>query len=241
MAVISKLPAIVESIIKHTDEVVTYSFLPQKRIPKFKAGQFLHLAIDAYEPTSEWPESRVFSIMSSPDEKERIKLIISKKGNFTSNIIQNLKIGDEVWLKLPYGDFTFDNQDDDFVLIAGGTGISPFISFLESSLCIHSNKQIKLYYGVRNPQSIIFNSDLIKYQNDIKNFSCDLFVEKDGEFSGFHYHKGIIDIDLIFNNNYSNPNISYYLSGPVGMIKSFKTRLLIKGILPNKIIIDSWE
>lgn len=240
MAIISKIPAIVDDIVKHTENIVSYSFLPQKRLPKFKPGQFLHLATEAYDPSSEWPDSRVFSIMSSPNNSKRIKIIISKKGNFTAHIINNLKIGDEVWLKLPYGDFTFENHDENIVLIAGGTGISPFICFLEDSLDKIQNKHIKLYYGVKNSQSVIFNKELIKYQNDIKNFLCDLFIENDEEFSGFSFYKGIIDIDLILNEN-NSPSTCYYLSGPIEMIKAFKIKLIENNIPINKIIIDSWE
>jgi len=47
---------------------------------------------------------------------------------------KELEIGREVWIKFPYGDFiidTFVNPGDNLVLIAGGTGISPFIPFLK--------------------------------------------------------------------------------------------------------------
>ena len=71
---------------------------------KYYPGQFLHLAIDhEYDGSGQWPESRCFSMQSNPDEKT-IKITYAVKGRFTKQMEEKLKIGSEVWLKLPYGD-----------------------------------------------------------------------------------------------------------------------------------------
>ena len=61
-----KLPATVQEIITHGDDVFSLRLAPQRQIPPYLPGQFLHLALDAYDPSSHWPESRVFSIATSP-------------------------------------------------------------------------------------------------------------------------------------------------------------------------------
>lgn len=241
MPIVSKIPAIVETVVKYSDSVVLYSFIPQKRLPRFRPGQFLHLALDPYDPSHEWPESRVFSILSSPAETDKIKLVISAKGNYTQKIINTLKVNDEVWLKLPFGDFTFENEDTKIVLIAGGTGIAPFISFLDSVLINKVNKNISLYYGVRNAELLIFEEQLEKYKREIDKFKFKIFIEQTNDLDKIPFTKGILDINAIYTENKDSNNCSYYLSGPVEMIRSFKSKLLEKGIDPNKIIIDSWE
>src|SRR5664280_2120522 len=71
---------------------------------KYHPGQFLHLALDfEYDGSGQWPESRCFSMQSNPNE-ESIKITYAVKGKFTSVMEQQLRIGSEVWLKLPYGD-----------------------------------------------------------------------------------------------------------------------------------------
>src|ERR1035438_8343115 len=94
-------------------------------------GQFLHLTVDDYDPSGFWPESRVFSIASSPRERKRLRICYSVKGRYTTKMEQVLKVGGEVWVKLPYGDFVIDGSND-AVLLAGGTGISAFTAFLQS-------------------------------------------------------------------------------------------------------------
>jgi len=100
-----KIEAKVEKISKHTDNVVSYVFTPLKKVPRFKPGQFLHLALDEYDPSSPWPESRVFSIASSSTRRENIEITVSVKGKFTRRIYNEIKSDSIVWLKMPYGDF----------------------------------------------------------------------------------------------------------------------------------------
>ena len=67
MAVSRKLPCVVRSVTDHGEHVYTVELEPAMPVPRFKPGQFLHLALDPYEPGGFWPDSRVFSIASSPE------------------------------------------------------------------------------------------------------------------------------------------------------------------------------
>ena len=68
MAIIKKYPAIVEDIRHLLPDIYTATFSSDKRF-KYKPGQFLHLALDEYDPSQAWPESRCFSMQSSPDDE----------------------------------------------------------------------------------------------------------------------------------------------------------------------------
>ncbi|MCX6904939.1 MAG: hypothetical protein NTW03_15955, partial [Verrucomicrobia bacterium] len=118
-----KIRCTVEAITDHGGRVYTIDLAPATPVPAFRPGQFLHLTVDDYDPSSFWPESRVLSIASSPRERSRIRVCYSVKGRYTTKMEQTLKIGSEAWIKLPYGEFVIDEQVDS-VLIAGGTGIS---------------------------------------------------------------------------------------------------------------------
>src|SRR6266446_3893063 len=76
---------------------------PGNRLPPFRAGQFLHLTVDDYDPSGFWPESRVFSIASSPAERRRIRICFAVKGRYTTKMEEAVKRSKEVWIKLPYG------------------------------------------------------------------------------------------------------------------------------------------
>ena len=65
-----RLKAIVTEVNPYGTGVYQIRMRPESRIPCFKAGQFLHLTLDGFDPSSGfWPESRVFSIASGPDEE----------------------------------------------------------------------------------------------------------------------------------------------------------------------------
>src|SRR5699024_1464423 len=112
------------------ERVYTLVLRPERRVPRFRAGQFLHLALDRYDPTGFWPESRVFSIASPPDGRDEVRITYAVKGGFTSRMEAEAVEGREVWIKLPYGDFVVDAAAD-VALFAVGTGVTAFTAFLE--------------------------------------------------------------------------------------------------------------
>src|SRR3954465_14940540 len=102
MAVAQKLGGAVEAIVDHGGQVYTLALRPTRPAPRFRAGQFLHLALDPYEPTGFWPESRVFSIASAPDAREVVKITYAVHGSFTARMERELAPGGRVWIKMPY-------------------------------------------------------------------------------------------------------------------------------------------
>src|SRR3954470_1179985 len=120
-----KLRCVVDRIVDHGEHVYTLALRPERPAPRFRAGQFLHLALDPYDPTGFWPESRVFSIASPPAARDRVTMTYAVHGPFTARMERDLVEGRQVWIKMPYGDFVIDAQGD-VVLLAGGTGMTAF-------------------------------------------------------------------------------------------------------------------
>ena len=239
MAVVVKLPATIIQAEKHTDEICTLTLKPHKMFPAFKPGQFLHLAIDAYDPSYPWPESRVFSIASSPLLKDIIRVTFIVKGAFSRRMYHELKLNDVVWLKLPYGEFTFDEKVP-AVFIAGGTGITPFIAFLEN-ICLKklSIAPVQMHYGLRNPQQIIFKELLRSCSQELPGFQQFLYIENPGTEYSENFIEGQINIEKIYDLNRDTDAV-YYLSGPNEMIKSFRDYLKEKGVNASRIRSDEW-
>ncbi len=81
-------------------------------------------------------------------EKELVRLTIAAKGMFTRRILTELQPGRKVWMKAPYGDFIVrTSPEHDVVLIAGGTGITPFVAFMEDSMVQGLEGRVWLHYG----------------------------------------------------------------------------------------------
>jgi predicted ferric reductase len=197
---------------------------------KYNPGQFLHLAFDeSYDGTGQWPESRCFSMQSNPEE-ETLRITYSVKGRFTREMEQCLKIGSEVWLKLPYGNlFTQDHSKINTVFIAGGTGITPFLS-LFSYPSFEKYLNPRIYLGFRSRNYNIYQTELNAALMISKNAGLNIFYEDES---------GILDITSILNEN--GLTSDYFLSGPAGMITGFKTFLINNRVPFSKIRTDDWE
>jgi len=218
----------VVSIENSFEGIYTVEFAPQRGNYKFLPGQFLHVAIDVdYDGVGQWPESRCFSMQSSPDEKH-IKITYAVKGDFTGLMEETLKVGSEVWLKLPYGDLFQQNHDkSNSVFIAGGTGITPFLSLFGSSL-FEEYKEPKIYLGFRSREYNIYQEELDKIKNQ-RPFVKTYYEDTDG----------VLDIEAIYRDNGGAAN--YFISGPPSMIKAFRNFFIEKGVRAQQILTDDWE
>ena len=230
-----KVKARVTEVVRHADGVASYCFEPQGRVPKFGAGQFLHLALDEYCPQSQWPESRVFSIASAPSTRHKeLGITVTVKGRYTERICQELDEGAECWLKLPYGEFIFP-PDTDLALVAGGVGITPYLSLLKQMLEQGSDQSVTLYYGFRSPQHYLFSDLLDTCREKLPGFRVELYCEE----PMYGAHSGIIDVDAVVGE--SSPETLFYLSGPPAMIDCFKTELGARQVAVDRIRVDDWE
>ncbi|MBV9987984.1 MAG: FAD-dependent oxidoreductase [Chitinophagaceae bacterium] len=234
-----RVQAEVVEVKRYVDGIVGYGFRPLSRVPRFAPGQFLHLTVDHFDHASQWPESRVFSIASSPVEREIIRVIISQKGVYTRKIIENLTVGSIVWLKMPYGEFTFDLSAPSLVLIGGGTGMAPFISFLEECLVEKPTADIWVYYGVRKYEHLVYQDFLNACAEVLPNIKVRIFVEQ-ADADTAVVRSGILNIGLVLKET-QQLNADYYLSGPWVMIDKFRGQLLEQGIQTHKIKIDEWS
>lgn len=244
-----KIKAEVRYITDCGEGVYQVGFVSERRFPMFKAGQFLHLTVDEYDPAGGfWPESRVFSIASQPGTPE-IEIIYSVKGQYTRKIESYLKPGCEVWLKLPYGDFIIESHnvaERDIVLIAGGTGISPFIPYIKNKVekVISGERLTRLYYGARLKRQLLW-IDLLSKANALGDFEAKLFLESEKPNSDFvegvRLFCGRLDIEKIHEETSSLKNPAFFISGPPAMIATFTEKLKVCGVGSESIFSDKWE
>jgi predicted ferric reductase len=216
------------SVLNPFEGIYTLEFKSLGRAYKYKPGQYLHIAMDEeYDGIGQWPDSRCFSMQSNPSE-DNIRITYAVKGAFTKNMKESLKIGSEVWLKLAYGDlFTQIHNKTNTVFIAGGTGITPFLSlFTHESFSEYLSP--KIYLGFRSLSYNNYNDELDRSCNSAKNLK--IFSED---------QDGLIDIENIFNEN--GRDSSYFISGPPIMIKIFKQALISNKVPEENVLTDDWE
>lgn len=228
MAIIKKYSAKVIAVHSIIDDVYTLEIESINKPFKFMPGQFLHLALDEYDPSGQWPDSRCFSIQSSP-EKTRIKITYSVKGEFTTRMKNVLKPDSEIFIKLPYGDlFSQLHNKRDTIFIAGGTGITPFLSLFTHSSFSEYIEPI-LHAGFRNPRMNLYKSDLNIAHKINSSFIINTVYED---------KNGLLNIKEILKS--SKASSCFFISGPPEMIKSFRNNLISSGIPQNQILTDDW-
>jgi ferredoxin-NADP reductase len=242
--VTEKLPCRITRIVNHGDRVFTVCLRPERVAPRFRPGQFLHLALDPYDPSGFWPESRAFSIASSPSEREALRISYSVQGRFTARMERDLVEGQSVWIKMPYGDFVVDSRVDT-VLFAGGTGITAFTAFLES-LSPDRHQSVLLAYGARTSHLLIYRDLVQRCASSTSSLDVLYFVEQCTgadpvmERDGVCPQIGRVSVAAVWPNLRRPIDAAYYVSGPPAMLDAISQDLRARGISPEAIHVDAW-
>lgn len=229
MTVVRRVLCVVDQIRDHTEHVYTVRLTPRSPVPRFRPGQFLHLALDDHDQGGFWPESRVFSIASSPTERDHLEITYAVKGDFTGRMERELRRGRNVWVKLPYGDFMVDGRTD-VVLCAGGTGITAFAGFL-GSLTPDHQAQVVLLYGSRLPQLFVYRALVSKCERRVAKLTCRLVCEETD---------GLLDLEAAWPLIAGLQDPCFYLSGPAAMLTALDAQASARGVRSDRIKIDAW-
>ena len=246
MAVTQKIRCRIQEIIPHGDRVYTVALRPERQPPRFRPGQFLHLALDAYDPSSFWPDSRAFSIASAPTNRDVLRITYSVQGQFTARMEADCTEGREVWIKMPYGDFVIDERSD-VVLFAGGTGISAFTAFLEGATP-DPHRAIALAYGARTARLLIYRDFVESCARRLSSVDVTYFVEHEQEgdtagagAEGACVHPGRVSVASMWPKVRRPFETAYYISGPPDMLRAITQDLRGRSVSQEAIHIDAWE
>lgn len=124
----------------------------------YKPGQFLTVAVPSDRTGA---VARCYSLSSTPYETDLLKFTVKRtvEGYGSNWINDNVRPGQQVTVLPPSGIFTPASLDDDLLLFAGGSGITPVISIAKSALAKGSAKVVLLYAN-RDERSVIFAEEL---------------------------------------------------------------------------------
>lgn len=139
-----------------TPDTRTFTLRPNARWKGFEAGQ--HASVTAEIDGAR--QTRTFSLSSSPQRLRREGLITFTvkridEGLVTSWLHRNFKNGDVVGLSQAFGDFTLPAVEKPLFYLAGGSGITPILSHLQSLAGEKDQRPIGLLYLVRNQEQVI--------------------------------------------------------------------------------------
>ncbi|WP_063034870.1 ferredoxin--NADP reductase [Nocardia grenadensis] len=151
----------VAAVVEETDDARSLVFdIPADHRDRFgyRPGQFLTLRIPSDRTGS---VARCYSLASSPYAGEPPKVTIKRtRDGYASHwLCDNVVAGDTIEVLPPAGLFTPADLDDDLLLFAAGSGITPVISILKSALTQGSGR-VTLVYANRDEKAVIFAREL---------------------------------------------------------------------------------
>ena len=186
-----------------------------KELAYFSAGQYLTVFLDI----NGMHLTRAYSISSSPKEALEGSYMLTVKyvedGLASRYILDNWKKGDAVTVSAPEGFFEYNSLRDAKTVIgvAGGSGITPFLSMAKAIACGDEDFELKLLYGSRDSGHILFKQEfdeLMKVTDKVEV----IHVLSDEKKDGFEY--GFVTADLI--KKYAPEGAySVFLCGPQQM------------------------
>lgn len=119
----------------------------------YAPGQFLTVAVPSEQTGL---AARCYSLSSAPHTgRHQITVKRTAEGYASNWIVDNLRAGDTLRVLPPSGIFSPKSLDDDLLLFAGGSGITPVMSIVRSALELGSGRVV-LVYANRDERSVIF-------------------------------------------------------------------------------------
>lgn len=141
-------------------DIKEYLLEPEMKT-NYEPGQFLQLSLDKIEASEPWRDSRTFSIASFQTERNWIRLVIKNVGEYTERIFKEMQEGTVVTLKYAFGDFLLPyNEESKILCVAGGTGITPFLSFLDYLEKKEELDRIRILYSVRHRDEAFYYDEI---------------------------------------------------------------------------------
>lgn len=193
----------------------------------FKPGQFAFIEVEG----KGWNEPHPFTISSAPDAPE-LRFTIKVLGDWTRKIREELQPGGKVLVRGPYGRFDAENAGLEQVWLAGGIGLTPFLSKVRA-MQKGDPRQIHLVYAAREAQDAIFLDELKARCAELGNIVLVPLFSDEGNFARVDMMKAKLPNPL--------DSYDYFMCGPKPMIDTIQRDLKAEGVARHRIHTEAFE
>jgi len=198
---------------------------------QFKAGQYVDISLINPPETDSQGIVRSFSIASAPYENELLVVTRMRNSAF-KRVLSVLPLGTEVKLEGPMGSFTLHkNRVKAAVFLAGGIGITPFLSMIRQAAEEKFPQLLYLFYSNRRPKDAAFLKDLEVLSQ--LNGNCAFIPsmsEMDKSKLDWQGERGFINREMLLRHMDGLKGPIYYVAGPPGMVAAMREMLTHAGV-----------
>lgn len=217
-----------------SDSTITFDIQLDEGQPdiNFLAGQYVNVGIPGTT------ETRSYSFSSKPGNRLTGFVVRNvPNGKMSEFLSKNVKAGDKMTFTGPFGSFYLRDVTRPVLMLAGGTGIAPFMSMLQVLEEKQSEQPIRLVFGVTNDFDLVAIEKLNELQEKHAWFEYRTVV---AHADSQHERKGYVT-SHIENDWLNQGDVDIYLCGPVPMVEAVRGWLDTEGIKPKNFLFEKFS
>ncbi len=208
-----------------------FSFLP---------GQFVMIGHEAVKllqnPNAlKWGS---MSIASAPEDKGFVELVIAvgEPTGITHHAAYNLRVGDKLKCKGPFGKFVFADNAPEYGFVGTGTGIAPLRSMMRHLFMTNSKKPITFFFGFQFMSKFLYREEIEEWQKK-PNFKLEIITSREKTPDN---KQGYVT-DLLKTHDFkAHMQTQFYLCGNPKAITDVQTALKEKGFAETQVHYEKW-
>ena len=230
-------PWIVERVTPERDRTTVLRLRPVGHAGlRFAPGQFAWITVgrSPYSVTS-----HPFSFCSSAEVDGSVEVAIKAAGDFSSSVA-TVDPGTEVFVDGPHGVFSIDQYEGaGFCLIAGGVGIAPALSMLETLADRGDARPVVLFAGNRSRDTIIFRERIDALNNRLDLTVVHVLEQPPPDWAG---EEGYLDAGILIRHLPARfPRFQFFACGPQPMLTAVETALVGLGVPADRIHTERFD
>lgn len=203
-------------------------------------GQYLTMKVEVQGESLR----RAFSLSSSPTHDDHLSVTIKRveDGRVSNHIRDHLQAGDELEMMPPMGRFTVEPDPEarnHYVLIGGGSGITPLMSILKTVLQVEPNSKVSLWYCNRDQASIIFRDQLAEWSEQYPDrlHVHHSLTRPDADWQGATGRLDEAAVYELVSELFMTDELrkQYYLCGPNGLMDAAEKALEKHAVHPSDV------
>jgi len=188
----------------------------------FLPGQYVNIDVPGTG------QSRAYSFSSRPGTPEASFLIRNIPGGTMSGWLAGAKPGAGVTFTGPYGSFYLRDVVRPVLMLAGGTGLAPFLAMLAQLSGPGLAQPVHMVYGVTRDEDLVGTERLDAFAAAQPNFTWQACVADEGSA---YPHKGYVT-GFIADKHLNEGDVDVYLCGPPAMVEAVRQSFATRGVAP---------